>query len=370
MNGSAKSILTRERLQDLAFHCYSFMNITASRESALHMAAEYLSNYIGEYFGPDILVEPDELSINFIELLDQIVFEISQKKGRDESINEYILEDLYSRLRVFIDIFQGENVYKSNLPKRKLFHEDTVIIRHFHMEEFVQKLASDFDDHPDLQKDIIRTLIPFRAESLLSFYYKVFMEEITLDLKLLSLAGLASLGKIFGNWNQLKKEFPSLKDAIDFAHSFDRENVWKNPVPSGLNSCIILSVFAETGLKRIMDEGHISWLFRLYDRILEFGESENIFYGDVCKGAANMILMLGPGHMKNIMMHNATLASFITIVDMLPLDQFNRIKTKISGIFNGHTPDIKKLFSSGAISVNPDSSNTMNYIFIDSANIF
>jgi len=64
------------------------------------------------------------------------------------------------------------------------------------------------------------------------------------------------------------------------------------------------------------------------------------------------------------------ISTFVTIVDMLPLDQFNRIKTKISGIFNGHTPDIKKLFSSGAISVNPDSSNTMNYIFIDSANIF
>ncbi|HOO71245.1 MAG TPA: hypothetical protein PK926_05740 [Spirochaetota bacterium] len=344
--------------------------MTPLKESALRLISDYVTNTIGEYFAPDILAEPNTISIHFIELLDQIAFEISQNKNREESINEYIIEDLFSRLNIFLDVYQGVDLYRKNLIKRNLHYEDTVIIRYFKIDEAVQRLLSDFNEHPDLQKDILRTLISFESDELLHFFYRTFKEEISIELKILALAGLKTMCTPFSNWSQLKKEFSDLKEIIDEIRSFNCADISKNKIPSNIDSCYFVSSYIESNAAALVKGGNTAWIFTFFSQILGLDEKSNFYYAEMCKSATYVILSIKPEIMKEALENMAVLTNFISIIDRLPLDQFNRIKSKISFIFNEYSPNIKKLFSSGSIVSDPNQSNTINFFFINPGNIF
>ena len=165
--------ITPEEMKKFAEQCYSLLNSSSSRRDTLKKISEMASSDFGEYFGPDILSCPDEISVHFIEILDQIVFETQENLISPNSINDYINDDLYNRLNIYLDVIKDITLYKNSISNRRLTYDDTVIIRHFSLKEMVPELIEEFYEQPTIQKDILRTLLVFNNEELLNFYYQI-----------------------------------------------------------------------------------------------------------------------------------------------------------------------------------------------------
>ena len=152
--------LNNENLHEFALRCYDTLQTAESKGDGLKLISDLISTQIGDYFGPEILTHHDEFSLSFIGILDQIVFEMEENTPSDEAIRDYIIDDLYIRLRKYLDILYDKDVYKHNFTNGLISQEDTIIIKHFQMEEYIPELITEFYDQTSITKTNIKG-IPF-----------------------------------------------------------------------------------------------------------------------------------------------------------------------------------------------------------------
>ena len=210
------------------------MALSPTKEKALEKIANLVKAELGDYITPDILSSSDELQAGFIELLDQIVFETSENTQAENKIREYIFEDLYLRLTIYLDIFSDRDSYKRGLGSRMLTNEDTIIIKKYYMDEFIPLLMSEYYDQPALQKSILKALLVFDSEQLLNFYYQIAGQESCHEVKIFSLLGLKTSTPKFANWRHIVTDDERINSLIDYVKSFDLSDPGKNTIPEEL----------------------------------------------------------------------------------------------------------------------------------------
>ncbi len=265
----SNSKFNKKVIHNIAAQCYEHVNTSTSRHEALSSIALTATKTLGGYFGSLNLENPDEISMNFIELLDQIVFEIEENDSGEANIREYIIDDLYQRVSIYLEILKDPDLYRKGLGTRLFCHEDTVIIRHYQMRDYIPDLLREFHEQPNLQKAIIKCLLAFNAEDLLNFYYQVIQGRYCMEIKALSLIGLRGFSSRFSNWHKLKATDDETASLISYVEGFDIENISKNPLPFDLNTLYYTINFIELSLDQFHEERNLRWIFKVFKCFLE-----------------------------------------------------------------------------------------------------
>lgn len=359
-------------VKHIAEEAYALFRQAPSKTDAIHSTSKYLISTLGSYISPDILTEPDEISLHFIELLDQILFEINENSNKNTSIHEYIINDLYNRTISLIEVFHDIELYRRNLLKRNLQYEDTIIIKNLHLNEFIDKLIVAFDENPDLQKYILIALNSLdisHSDRVLNFYYRVYKESTSDDIRIQSLIGLKRIENLFKNWKGLKQNTPELSALIDFAKSFSWYKTDKPSIPSDINILYFIFHYIEATCIKKCRQADLNRLINTLKYLIYIHETDSILSMDIFRSVTNIILNTNNNELNIILDNASNLTNFISILDKIPLDYFNRIKAKVSLVIDNYTSHIKNLFSSGTFAIAPEQSNTMNYLFLSSGNM-
>lgn len=356
----------KEELCELSGHCYDLYNSSSSKTDALKKIASAASAEFGEYFGLNILKNPDEISVNFIELLDQIVFEFEENDSDEDNIKKYIIDDLYLRISIYLKLYKDEELYKKDISKRILSYDDTIIIKHYRMKEYIPNLIDEFFEQPNIQKAILKTLINFDIEELLNFYYQIVKENYCLEIKSLALIGLKGFSSKFTNWHLLKTCDKKLNTLVDYAESFDMDNMEHNNLPYDLYSLFFIINFIELNISSLMNGSTINWICDLLDSSVNIG-IENLLHTSIYSSITNIIIYFNLDYMKFFLKNENYMISLTNLIDILPRAFFDRITIKLDLLGVEFIKGVNELLSSGKVKPDRINSNIISYLFWESS---
>jgi hypothetical protein len=355
-----------DRILEFANSCHDKIKGSVLKNEVLAIVADFASPLIDEYYRY-VLERPDEISLNFIELLDQIVFELSENMPSDNIVREYLTEDLYNRLNIYLDIFKGQDIYAGNLNRRILTHEDTIIIRQCGLKEYIPLLISEYNEQPVLQRSILYALLSFNCDELLNFYYKTATESGGIEVKALSLVGLKKFGTQFGHWHKLTSDNDGYKQMIAYARSFDCKAIENNEIPPNLYSLLFALQYIEATTDLLVDLNSLSWIIHMLNSMVGVGFYNTYltdFYMSICK----ILTFAGIDALRRALSAEEQATALVQIIDFLPREYFDRIIAKLSLLGDEFINRVNSLLSAGAIKLNDRESNTFGYILWKTGN--
>ncbi len=356
----------RKAIQNIAAQCYEHVNSSSNRRDALSSIALTATKEFGGYFDSLSLEQPDEIYVNFIELLDQIVFEIDENDSGETSIREYIIDDLYQRITIYLEIIKDEELYRQGLNNRLLCNEDTIIIRHYKMLEYIPELLREFQEQPNLQKAIIKCLLAFNAEDLLNFYYQIAQGHYCTDIKALALIGLKGFSGRFSNWHKLKTTDDDTSSLISYVEGFNTDVIAKNPLPFNLNTLYFTINFIELNLEKFNKDQNLRWIFKVFKCFLEV-DVNNTFFTSIYTSISNILLGLDIASILKLVSHEKDLISFIYFSDLLPAAIFNRISVKLDSLNSGFLERLQDIINSEKVILDEVNSNISSYLLWNSS---
>lgn len=349
-----------EQLLECANACREKIESFQSKLEALQSISRYVSKRLDDYQF-SAAGHPDEISVSFIRLLDQIVFEMTENLPADAAVREYVVEDLYARLAIFLDIYSGRETYACGLKKRLLAHEDTVIIRQCRLKEYVPLLISEFDEQPLLQRSIIRCLISFESDDLLEFYYTIACESGSPDIKSMALVGLKKFGQAFRRWDLGGANDETYGRLAAYVKGFDGVDLEKNPVPEDLNSIMFVMQYIESCFDAAYNERTLGWIMNILGTIPVIGYY-NSFLNDLYELLCAIIMNAGRDNLLAVLRDDTMTRSLIAAVDFLPREYFDRIIPLLSLIEDELVSRVDALMASVKIKLDERESNILGFM--------
>ncbi len=366
---NSRSKIDKKRLRYIARQCYNLLITSKNKYDALLKISETAAKEFGEYFSPNILLNSDQISVNFIEIMDQILFEIEENDSDEENIRNYIIEDLYNRIKIYLEIFEGEDVYKKSLSNRIITCDDTFIISQFNMARYVPDLMTEFYEQPNLQKPILKALLKFDVEELLNFYYQIVKDVFCLEIKCLALTGLKCLSTQFRNWHLLKLKDDALAEIADYAEKFNINRIESNALPEKLY-CIYFAInFIEKNLNNLMYSESVDWIMKLFKNLLKVNIGNAIF-DNIYMSLSNIILLSDTDCFISAFQRNSNLVTFLRLIDILPPSYFNRITIKLDNFGREFVELINEQIAKNMIKTDKFSSNIFNYLLWQFPDLF
>ena len=95
------------------------------------------------------------------------------KSGQMVEVMYTLTKSLAPLTKKYIDVYNEKEIYKQNLCNRVISKDDTMIIRHYKMSEYIPELLVEFYEQPELQYFILRVLLVFQADELRHFYNQI-----------------------------------------------------------------------------------------------------------------------------------------------------------------------------------------------------
>lgn len=356
-------------LLKIAGRCYDLLQSAPSKKDALRKISITATREFGDYFGPIILQDPNEISVNFIELLDQIVFEMDENHSGEDNIREYIIDDLYARINIYLEIFKDIDLYKQGLSKRIFCADDTIIIRHFKMREYIPDILKEFQEQPNLQKPILKCLLTFQADDLLNFYYQIAQGIYCIEIKSLALIGLKGFNSKFTNWHKLKTSDDELASLISYIESFEPADIHTNALPYDLNTLFFVINFIEQHRTGIINNKTVYWIYSVFKTFLHIN-IENSFFTSIFASVSNILISMESEYIKRFAEREEELISFIYFLDILPRSIFDRITVKLDALEKDFIQKVNEIISAGKITLDEVNSNTISYLLWNSPRSF
>lgn len=356
--------INNERLRDIALKCHEKMSDADSSRQALRSIAGVVTAELGDFLRTDILSTPDELSINFIELLDQIIFETDDTTRSEGPSADYIFDNLYSRICVYLDVYKDIELYKKNFHGRTFFYDDTIIIKYLKLKNFIPDLLHEFSEHTGLKRQILKTLIIFHAECPVDFFYDTIKDINSTEVKLLSLVGLKLKSGIFERWDTLTGEY---NGTIEFIRNFNTVNIEKNIIPDDLNSLIFSMMMFDHNLEKISEPEQIDWLFDVFAKANELNFDHHLSM--LIHSTMTGILMFIRCDIINSYLKNrgSGMAKFVKGIESIPAEYFDRIMTRIQLLGDKFANNLNELIEKKKMRFE-DNSNIIKYILWNSRN--
>jgi len=353
-------LLRGEQLLECACACREKIKSAPSKLEALQSISDLVSKRLEEYQF-SAADHPDEISVNFIRLLDQIVFEMTENLPADAAVREYVIDDLYARLTIFLDVYAGRDAYAYNLNKRLLTHEDTIVIRQCRLKEYVPLLISEFVEQPLLQKSIIRCLISFESDDLLDFYYTIACEPGPQDIKSMALVGLKKFGPAFRRWEFAGPGDDAYGRLVAYVKAFDGVTLEKNSIPDNLNSLMFVMQYIDSGLNTIINERSIGWIMSVLGTVPNIGYY-NSFLNDLYEMLSAIIIFAGREGLLMALRDDDMAKALIIAVDFLPREYFDRIIPLLSLMGDELINRIDAMMATGKIKPDERESNILGFI--------
>ncbi|MFC1670345.1 hypothetical protein ACFL20_08115 [Spirochaetota bacterium] len=361
--------INKEQLLKITAQCDEHLNSKPVKLDALKGIAAIAVKEFGQYFGPNVLTNPDELSIGFIELLDQIVFEISDNKSDDNNIRDYIIDDLLFRAGIYIEAITNIKTYKNNFHSRAICFDDMIVIKYYSMDEYISHLVFEFNEQPHLQEAILKTLITFQSDDLLKFYSNIINGNHNLEIKGLALMGLKKFQNSLSNWNLLKSDGPEIASLITYVKNFNVDNIEKNIVPADEYSLYFVINYIEQNLRTLTSDPVHNWILKMYESLLNIKIHHSFKYS-IYKSLSNIIIFFDINYMKSFANNQEYFINFIKLIDALPREFFGRITAKLNLLGNNFINAVNDLISEEKIEVNKVDSNIMSFLLWKSSKIF
>ncbi len=355
-----------EQFEEFANVCYEKIAPASSKIEALSIVADFASSRI-EGYARQALEDRDEVSMLFVELLDQIMFELAENIPTDAMVREYMADDLFARLVIYLDIFRDLETYSASLRKRLLTHDDTVIMRQFGMKEYAPLLMTEYLEQPVLQRSILHTLVTFDNDDLLNFFYNITKETGTIEIKALALAGLKKCGSRFSSWRQLVSDNEEHNKMIAYAQRFYCAVIEKNDIPRDLYSSIFVLQYIESDRDLLLSQSSLSWVMNLLKSMLDIGYFNSYltdFYLSIC----NIIIFAGTEILAELLGVDGQVKTLVQVIDFLPGEYFDRIMPKLSLLGNDFIHRVNYMLAAGKMKLNNRESNTYSYILWKTGN--
>jgi hypothetical protein len=359
--------LRGDRIQEFALACLDRIGPAPSKIEALRAIADYAAPHIEEY-RLYALQSPDDISLNFIELLDQVIFELSENMPADVTVREYLTDDLFTRLSVYLDIFRGRDSYTCNLNRRLLTHEDAIVIRQCQMAEHIPLLMSEYYEQPVLQRSILHALLSFDSDELLNFYYNIAKEGNSIEVKALSLVGLKKFGSKFRHWRNLASEDDGeFGQMIAYAQSFDCDTVEINDIPANLSSLLFVVQYIETNRDLLNNPRGLKWVLCVLRSLLGVGYY-NSYLADIYLSICTFIIFAGIDSLKQALSCDEDVKALVQVVDFLPREYFDRVVPKLAILGDEFIKRVNAMLAAGKIKLDDRESNVICYLLWKSGN--
>ncbi len=348
-------------LRSFAVRCYDSIENTESKQDALKQISGTASSVFGDYFGVNILQTIDEISVRFVELLDQIIFEIEENNNVEARIRDYISNDLYDRVIIYLEAYRDIELYRKNLQGRLITEEDLVVISHYRLSDYVPLLMKEYYEQPALQKTILKKLVQFESDDLLNFFYTVAKEKNCIEVIVLALIGLKKNENRFSNWHQLKSEDEDFNNLVDYIKSFNMTSLSDNYLPGGMYTLIAVFFILELNVDTISSQEEISWMIEVLSTLFNIQlDDTNIYTLQLC--VSNILIYFDLERLKNILVSDDILKSFIYLIEFLPQELFSRITFKLSLLGEDFLLNMKKILDSDKVKLSKSDSNMMTFL--------
>ncbi len=360
--------ITPQHLSEVAQECYNLFHVHENRKEILRSISDRVSDSFGDFLNPYLLSNPDNLSIGFIELLDQILFEMEEVQNvQDEKIEEYIIDDLTQRLESYLYVFHDLDEYKKNLKERIPNFEDILIIKHYHMKEMIPMLMSEFFEQPNIRSSLLKALVCFKDDDLLPFFYEIAKNEHDAELKTLAIIGLKNFDGKFSNWSQLGMEGdPYYQDFISHTCSFNSGHLPEiTPDQVNLNILLFHILYIELHLIYKIDVMNYKWIIEVLHSLSMHTIENLILLGSIYHSISNIITRIHCDTLKETLSiyYPELVRIFIEFIDSLPVEIFDRIMNLIDHLGESFVSQVERSLASGEIMLNRKSSNLLGYLF-------
>jgi hypothetical protein len=359
--GNMKSGLNRgkDAIGGFTRACRERISSAPTKIEALEAVVDFAAPLLHD-FRRLVMEDPDEISVSFMDLLDQTAFELSENMPDNETVRGYIVDDLYGRLAIYLDCYYDRDAYSSGLNMRVLTHEDTVIIRQLRMREHVPLLMSEFHEQHALQRSILSTLVSLEEGELHNFYYTVARESEAVDIRALAVAGLKKSGIGHRALHMLEAGEWGLDGMIAYAKSFTDGTLDRNLIPREGPSFIFAVRYIESNLDLLADYGNLSWIIELLCSFIRL-ENHESYHPDIRRSICSMLVFAGVEPMKRLLRDSEGLASVRELLDYLPREDFNRIMGKVELWGEEFTGRISGFLAMGRMRSAGHDSNTACY---------
>ncbi|HPX90266.1 MAG TPA: hypothetical protein PKZ93_02005 [Spirochaetota bacterium] len=319
-------IKTPGDIDSLVENFYNIINTSDCHYEALKKISDLSIDTFGDYITPGSFCLKDEIYINLFELLDQIVFELSNDREEKSNIRDYIIEDIYIRLSIILEALVWPERYKKNLKNRPLRYEDTVIIKNLDLSEFVQLLISEQEEWINLEKNIIKTLLYFTDFVHMDYFYNIFLNTKSPFLKAASLLGLKYCQDRGLNWKTLKYSSSGLDSPqlVKYAERFDTVFLSSNRLPSQKEDATFVVLHVEKQAALYKKEEDIMWILGLAERVASLN-FENSWLNEINISMCNIFLRLDGSLLKKIFKNEDIVLKAAKFLDYLPRNLFDRL---------------------------------------------
>jgi len=358
--------LNAARLAEFAGRIYEPFRAAPSRGDAITLLAAAAAADLGSRLNIGILSDPDDVAMGFVELLDQIIFEISEEKTvSNGNSNEYLIDDLYGRAEVYLELYSGIETYKRSFPGRIMCHDDAVIIRQYRLQEFIPNLIAGFFEQPHLRRPIAHALMFFDHEELLNFFYEIAKNDYDLELRVCAVAGLKSSRLRFYNWKSLlSQDDGQFNSLIEYASS---ENGEPRPAAGPSRENFLILYYRLLRLERAMNDSFGREDCRTLLDILHSISSYSIedlpikisFY----ESLSRLLSKVQCRAMREFLEEEANLASFIHLVDALPAEMLDRVVLMIESMGESFVASIKRLIAMGRLHLDEKNSRLFAHLY-------
>lgn len=340
---------------------FSIITTTTSRSEALKSIAGMGIKQFGEFITPGSLNLSDEVQINFVEILDQIIFELSGNSDTGSEIKDYITDDLFSRFSLILEALADCDKYKANLKNRPLYCEDLIVIRRKNLSEFVPLLIAESEDITSLEKNIIKTLLYFTDKVHLDFFYNLFRNTASGYCKAASLLGLKYSCKAGLNWNSLREISNGLKELVEYAENFNIEEIYCNRLPENMEEMTFILLHLEKNVKQYKNISEINWILTVFS-IVPLLNFENSWLTEINISLSNIILETDINLMREILKNESALIRATNFIDYLPRNVFNRLTGRLDDMGMEFIYNLNLVIEKKKKSMDAYNSNILTYI--------
>lgn len=361
--------LTRWNLGEIVDICQRILENENNPRKTLRQIAEILSGNSDPL--PQFLTHSitNDIDLHFVELLDQIVFEMNSNEPADRIVGDYIFEDLHLRLTIYIEIYSNTELYRRNLETRSLTHDDTIIIRTLRISEAIPALMESFDENTHLQKAILRALLVFEDEELYRMYQQIARDEYNcVELKVLALVGLKKSNSIYCNWDLIKSDDPALNEMYQYVRHFNAKTITANDYPSNICAMVFLLTWFDTSLHDINTTALI-WLLEQV-AVTDVSNLDNSTYLTIMTTITSILNGVELKKLKRASRSSRGLVALVHTLNLLPSELFERVSVNLNEMGNAFRKSLEAFFSSPQGAGHTDDSNVANFLNWQSTSFF
>lgn len=345
---------------------YDILKSTTSRSEALKNIAQQATEDFGEFITPGSLNLIDEIEINFVEILDQIIYEFRENTDYEANIKDYIIDDLYSRLYLYLESFNSINQYIKNIKNRPLFYDDVIIIKNIKIFKLIPLLIEEYDELTLLQKPIIKALLHLAEETPPDFFARACKDSTHRFIKSAAILGHryteTPIPDLSGCEGQSSNEINFTNCTLpSYADKFDLSSIWKNREPENKEEITFALIHIEKNIKNLIDYQSINWILDIINLIpgMSF---ENSWLREINTSVSNILINIDVTRIKEFLNNEEKLIRAINFIDLFPKIIFNRLTGRLDKLGLEFHYRLNSILEKNDFKAKDLNSNMLNYL--------